>query len=272
LAEEILLNKKRDAAAQKEGSLSKATTKIYYQKVDEDPHDAELYDAEEAAAVDAHDVSDPGMEAAAMERAVFLAEEIISNQKEKAAAVQKEAQEKVSKEHIDIMEKAAENLAQLIESAKRKQADDLFSLIEEADQEELALLLLERAVMNSANKVQQKAEERVAAATGAVEAAVEAKKFAIAFAQRASQYAKHTKKNQLFSGDSGGVENASDFKDDAEYQLKLTDEAEKKARMQEAEAKEFLEEIIIKEAKLKTDVEDLYDFARKGILQETNHS
>mmetsp|Transcript_22238 Transcript_22238/g.32330 ORF Transcript_22238/g.32330 Transcript_22238/m.32330 type:complete len:127 (-) Transcript_22238:78-458(-) len=126
--------------------------------------------------------------------------------------------------------------------------------------------------MNSANKVQQKAEERVAAATGAVEAAVEAKKFAIAFAQRASQYAKHTKKNQLFSGDSGGVENASDFKDDAEYQLKLTDEAEKKARMQEAEAKEFLEEIIIKEAKLKTDVEDLYDFARKGILQETNHS
>lgn len=35
----------------------------------------DLYDAEEAAALDAHDVSDSGMEGAAMERAVMMAQE-----------------------------------------------------------------------------------------------------------------------------------------------------------------------------------------------------
>ena len=37
--------------------------------------DESILDAEEAAAIDAHDVSDAGMEGAAMERAVILAEE-----------------------------------------------------------------------------------------------------------------------------------------------------------------------------------------------------
>ena len=38
--------------------------------------DESILDAEEAAAIDAHDVSDAGMEGAAMERAVILAEEM----------------------------------------------------------------------------------------------------------------------------------------------------------------------------------------------------
>mmetsp|Transcript_28760 Transcript_28760/g.60054 ORF Transcript_28760/g.60054 Transcript_28760/m.60054 type:complete len:152 (+) Transcript_28760:141-596(+) len=37
--------------------------------------DNDFYDAEDAAAFDAHDLSDAGMEAAAMERAVMMAEE-----------------------------------------------------------------------------------------------------------------------------------------------------------------------------------------------------
>ncbi|KAL7463210.1 hypothetical protein ACHAXS_003583 [Conticribra weissflogii] len=40
-----------------------------------DNADNDLYDAEDAAAFDAHDLSDAGMEAAAMERAVMMAEE-----------------------------------------------------------------------------------------------------------------------------------------------------------------------------------------------------
>jgi len=43
-------------------------------------NDAPLYDAEEAAAFDAHGVSDPGMEGAAMERAVMMAEEFKEQQ------------------------------------------------------------------------------------------------------------------------------------------------------------------------------------------------
>ncbi len=44
-----------------------------------------LFDEEEAAAIDAHDISDPGMEAAAMERAVMLAAEYKEEQMKKNA-------------------------------------------------------------------------------------------------------------------------------------------------------------------------------------------
>ena len=45
--------------------------------------DDSLFDAEEAAAIDSHDLSDPGLEAAAMERAVMLAEEYKQQQLKK---------------------------------------------------------------------------------------------------------------------------------------------------------------------------------------------
>ncbi len=47
--------------------------------------DGSLLDAEEAAAIDSHDISDPGLEAAAMERAVMLAEEYKVQQMKKNA-------------------------------------------------------------------------------------------------------------------------------------------------------------------------------------------
>jgi hypothetical protein len=45
--------------------------------------DDSLFDAEDAAAIDAHDVSDPGLEAAAMERAVMIAQEYKEKMKKK---------------------------------------------------------------------------------------------------------------------------------------------------------------------------------------------
>jgi hypothetical protein len=47
--------------------------------------DAEVREAEDAAAIDAHDCSDPGMEAAMEERAVMLAREFAQKMKEQAA-------------------------------------------------------------------------------------------------------------------------------------------------------------------------------------------
>ena len=41
--------------------------------------DQDVFDAEEAAKIDAHDLSDPGMEAAVMERAVMVSAVIILN-------------------------------------------------------------------------------------------------------------------------------------------------------------------------------------------------
>jgi hypothetical protein len=46
--------------------------------------DAELRDSEDAAAIDAHDCSDPGMEAAMEQRAVMLARELAHKMKEQA--------------------------------------------------------------------------------------------------------------------------------------------------------------------------------------------
>lgn len=46
----------------------------------------ELRESEEAAAVDAHDANDPGMEAAAEEWAVMLAAELVHKLKEKQEA------------------------------------------------------------------------------------------------------------------------------------------------------------------------------------------
>jgi len=45
--------------------------------------DDSLFDSEEAAAIDAHDLNDPGLEGAAMERAVMLAEEYKEQQLKK---------------------------------------------------------------------------------------------------------------------------------------------------------------------------------------------
>ena len=48
--------------------------------------DAELRESEDAAAIDAHDCSDPGMEAAMEQRAVMLARELAHKMKEQAKA------------------------------------------------------------------------------------------------------------------------------------------------------------------------------------------
>mmetsp|Transcript_7502 Transcript_7502/g.10167 ORF Transcript_7502/g.10167 Transcript_7502/m.10167 type:complete len:389 (-) Transcript_7502:634-1800(-) len=244
---------------------------------DLEPGDVDdLVEAEEAAAIDAHDVSDPGMEGAAMERAVFLAQELIAQKRE--GPTKNKEQEKVSKEHIDVMETAAENLAHLINSSKKKKdhPEDYLALIEEADQEELSLLLLERAVMNAAVKVQEKAEERMTAATAAVEAAVEAKKFAAAFARRATEYAERKRKQALSGGSDAKASSdhdlssvASHLAADAEYQLKLANDVEEKARTQEAEAKGSLEQIMEKESKLKADLKELHDLTQIGVNEET---
>lgn len=52
----------------------------------------EIFDSEEEAAVDAHDLSDAGFEAAAMERAVMMAEDMLANQKHNLHAEQRSEQ------------------------------------------------------------------------------------------------------------------------------------------------------------------------------------
>eukprot|EP01083_Nonionella_stella_P256077 878094_1 len=58
--------------------------------------DSDIFDAEEEAAYEAHDLSDPGMEAAAMERAVIMAHEMTKVLKDKVD--QHTLMEKVTKD------------------------------------------------------------------------------------------------------------------------------------------------------------------------------
>ena len=79
-----------------------------------------LLDDEEAAAIDAHDVSDPGMEAAAMERAVMLAAEYKNEQMKKNQKQQKQKQEdhiKAVEEHYKEVERDISAIEHLIQEA-----------------------------------------------------------------------------------------------------------------------------------------------------------
>ena len=82
--------------------------------------DDSLFDEEEAAAIDAHDISDPGMEAAAMERAVMLAAEYKKEQMKKNQMKQKQKQEdhiKAVEEHYKEVEKDISEIEHLIQEA-----------------------------------------------------------------------------------------------------------------------------------------------------------
>jgi hypothetical protein len=80
--------------------------------------DDSLFDSEEAAAIDAHDLNDPGLEAAAMERAVMLAEEYREQQIEKKKKKRTERIRSIE-EHYKQINKDIEAIERLI-----KEADD----------------------------------------------------------------------------------------------------------------------------------------------------
>lgn len=80
--------------------------------------DDSLFDAEEAAAIDAHDISDSGMEAAAMERAVMLAAEYKEERMKKQVKKQMDHIKSVE-EHYKDVEKDISAIERLI-----KEADD----------------------------------------------------------------------------------------------------------------------------------------------------
>ena len=80
--------------------------------------DDSLFEAEEAAAIDAHDVNDSGLEAAAMERAVMLAEEYKEQQMKKNDK-KKVDRIKAIEEHYKQVKKDIEAIERLI-----KEADD----------------------------------------------------------------------------------------------------------------------------------------------------
>ena len=114
--------------------------------------DDSLFDAEEAAAIDSHDLSDPGLEAAAMERAVMLAEEYKQQQLKKkdmerrsepcvgGAALIRSLDEQHDKAREGIMSKDDESLFEAEEAAAIDAHDVNDSGLEAAAMERAVML------------------------------------------------------------------------------------------------------------------------------------
>ena len=79
MAEDMLANQKHNLHAE-QITEQVDPTQHFVGEIESFTHQ-ETFDAEEAAAYDAHDVSDAGIEAAAMESAVFMAEELMRKKK-----------------------------------------------------------------------------------------------------------------------------------------------------------------------------------------------
>lgn len=113
----------------------------------------DLYDAEEAAAVDAHDVSDPGMEGAAMERSAMLAEEMMHAKKvekkvDHKSRIPRRSDGKMGRLHLHKSTIAHQDLYDAEESAAFDAHD-----VSDAGMEAAAM---ERAVMLAADIMKKK--------------------------------------------------------------------------------------------------------------------
>jgi hypothetical protein len=113
----------------------------------------DLYDAEEAAAMDAHDVSDPGMEGAAMERSAMLAEDLLHAKKGEKKANHKLRAPKRSDGKIGRLYRYKSTIAhQEVYEAEEAAAFDAHD-VSDAGMEAAAM---ERAVMMAADMMKKK--------------------------------------------------------------------------------------------------------------------
>ena len=116
----------------------------------------ELLEAEELAAIDAHDLSDPGMEAAAEERAVMMAHDVAKALKESLARNQspRNKRDQWNEEHLQYHEETNEELLEAEELAAID-AHDLSDAGMEAAAEERAVMMAQEMV----RKIKKKADK-----------------------------------------------------------------------------------------------------------------
>jgi hypothetical protein len=128
-------------------------------------NDAELLESERAAVEDAYDISDSGMEAAAEERAVMLAHEMIHEMKHrKKQAATETSDDKWIEEHLahDISEIHEETNAELLESERAavEDAHDISDAGMEAAAEERAVMLANELIHEMREKALKKKADK----------------------------------------------------------------------------------------------------------------
>jgi len=101
--------------------LHSQRTAVFSQKNNGHTHE-DYYNAEEAAAFDAHDLSDPGMEAAVMERAVMMAHDLVAKNKNCESKPKNKA--KASEEDLAQEYATEEPFLIMLEKVKKDAGDD----------------------------------------------------------------------------------------------------------------------------------------------------
>eukprot|EP01082_Thalassiosira_pseudonana_P003784 g2515.t1 g2515 contig12:271779-273041(+) len=146
-----LLKKEREEP-KKESTVGKV--KSMFKGGNADDND-DLFDAEEAAAMDAHDLSDAGMEAASMERALMMAEEY--KQTHHTKSQDESARIRSVEEHYASLEKDISIIERLINDADavgRAENHSLERTFSDDDAANLALLMLEKSVLAATEKLE----------------------------------------------------------------------------------------------------------------------
>jgi len=123
--------------------------------------DESLLEAEDAAAIDAHDLSDSGLEAAAMERAVMLAEEykeeqIKKNNKERTDRI-RSIEEHYKQINKDI--EAIERLIKEADNADHASGHSLERTFSDDDAADLALMMMEKSVVAATDRLEMRLEK-----------------------------------------------------------------------------------------------------------------
>lgn len=125
-----------------------------------------LLDAEDAAAFDAHDLSDPGMEAAAMERSVIMAEEFkVKQSNKKNEQTTKQTKAETREKSFDDTQTNEDDTLSDAEDAAAFDAHDLSDPGMEAAAMERAVMMAEEFKINQSNKKTQYSKNQIKSET-----------------------------------------------------------------------------------------------------------
>eukprot|EP00986_Skeletonema_menzelii_P005723 scaffold2119_cov138-Skeletonema_menzelii.AAC.3 len=224
--------------------------------------DESLLDAEEAAAIDAHDVNDSGLEAAAMERAVMLAEEYKAQQMRKNEKKRTERMKSIE-DHYKQVKKDIEAIERLIkeaDSSDHASGHSLERTFSEDDAADLALMMMEKSVVAASDKLEM-CLEKVKQTEQEVRTALEKKYSSKALAESIERE-RHAEEMRFLSNKYRGDNVIFSAVHD-------NDKVLHDAHRQEHDAELLLEKAIEEDIATKKDLEEMIE--NKAALKEVLH-
>lgn len=239
----------------------------------------EIFDAEEAAAFDAHDLGDPAMEAAAMERAVMMANSMVRKKRTELESKTQDT-DAVQKQYV-MLKKAAVDLVELFKSyEKDPKAFRKDFASKGKDESALAIEMLETVIAETADAMLDLEREEAFLMTTFNEA-IEREELAEAKLAKARALEDAASMNLRMIEDFGGDYEADERRRelnlfhagelDENLENKLESEAireEHEILMREYDLKKDLRALKAKEQALKQDIKEIEEIVRQQLREE----